>query len=89
MSGGAREAEEAFTALGSYKDSPARAANLEVAQTRYDVERERVEGQVEALTTALAAGEVLLSEGETPLDAATEEELRACVEAEMCIRDRC
>ena len=81
MSGGAREAEEAFTALGSYKDSPARAANLEVAQTRYDVERERVEGQVEALTTALAAGEVLLSEGETPLDAATEEELRACVEA--------
>ena len=81
MSGGAREAEEAFTALGSYKDSPARAANLEVAQTRYDVERERVESQVEALTTALAAGEVLLSEGETPLDAATEEELRACVEA--------
>ena len=81
MSGGAREAEEAFTALGSYKDSPARAANLEVAQTRYDVERERVEGQVEALTTALAAGEVLLSEGATPLDAATEEELRACVEA--------
>ena len=80
-SGGAREAEEAFTALGSYKDSPARAANLEVAQTRYDVERERVESQVEALTTALAAGEVLLSEGETPLDAATEEELRACVEA--------
>ena len=81
MSGGAREAEEAFTALGSYKDSPARAANLEVAQTRYNVERERVESQVEALTTALAAGEVLLSEGETPLDAATEEELRACVEA--------
>ena len=81
MSGGAREAEEAFTALGSYKDSPARAANLEVAQTRYDVERERVESQVEALTTALAAGEVLLSEGATPLDAATEEELRACVEA--------
>ncbi len=81
MSGGAREAEEAFTALGSYKDSPARAANLEVAQTRYDVERERVESQVEALTTALAAGEVLLSAGETPLDAATEEELRACVEA--------
>ena len=81
MSGGVREAEEAFTALGSYKDSPARAANLEVAQTRYDVERERVESQVEALTTALAAGEVLLSEGETPLDAATEEELRACVEA--------
>ena len=80
-SGGAREAEEAFTALGSYKDSPARAANLEVAQTRYNVERERVESQVEALTTALAAGEVLLSEGETPLDAATEEELRACVEA--------
>ena len=81
MSGGAREAEEAFTALGNYKDSPARAANLEVAQTRYDVERERVESQVEALTTALAAGEVLLSEGETPLDAATEEELHACVEA--------
>ena len=81
MSGGAREAEEAFTALGSYKDSPARAANLEVAQTRYDVERERVEGQVEALTTALAAGEVLLSEDETPLNAATEDELRACVEA--------
>ena len=80
-SGGAREAEDAFTALGNYKDSPARAANLEVAQTRYDVERERVESQVEALTTALAAGEVLLSEGETPLDAATEEELRACVEA--------
>ena len=81
MSGGAREAEEAFTALGSYKDSPARAANLEVAQTRYDVERERVESQVEALTTALAAGEVLLNEGAMPLDAATEEELRACVEA--------
>ena len=81
MSGGAREAEEAFTALGSYKDSPARAANLEVAQTRYDVERERVESQVEALTTALSAGEVLLSEDETPLNAATEDELRACVEA--------
>ncbi len=80
-SGGAREAEDAFTALGNYKDSPARAANLEVAQTRYDVERERVESQVEALTTALSAGEVLLSEDETPLNAATEDELRACVEA--------
>ena len=80
-SGGAREAEDAFTALGNYKDSPARAANLEVAQTRYDVERERVESQVEALTTELAAGEVLLSEDETPLNAATEDELRACVEA--------
>lgn len=80
-SGGAREAEDAFTALGNYKDSPARAANLEVAQTRYDVERERVESQVEALTTALSAGEVLLSDGETPLNAATEDELRACVEA--------
>ena len=83
--GGAQEAASAFAALGNYKDSPARAANLQEALARYTEELERVESQAEALSTALAAGEVLLSEGATPLDGETRVELQACVEAAAAV----
>ena len=79
--GSAQEAAAAFEALGSYKDSAARAANLQSALERYAAELERVQGQTEALETALAAGEVLLSEDRTPLDEATRTELQAALEA--------
>ena len=79
--GSAQEAAAAFEALGSYKDSAARAANLQSALERYAAELERVQGQTEALETALAAGEVLLSEDRAPLDEATRTELQAALEA--------
>ena len=79
--GSAQEAADTFAALGGYKDSAARAANLQSALERYATELERVQGQTEALETALAAGEVLLSEAATPLDEATRAELQAAVEA--------
>ena len=79
--GSAQEAAAAFEALGSYKDSAARAANLQSALERYAAELERVQGQTEALETALAAGEVLLSEDRVPLDEATRTELQAALEA--------
>ena len=79
--GNAQEAAAAFEALGSYKDSAARAANLQSALERYAAELERVQGQTEALETALAAGEVLLSEDRAPLDEATRTELQAALEA--------
>ena len=79
--GSAQEAAAAFEALGSYKDSAARAANLQSALERYAAELERVQGQTEALETALAAGEVLLSEDRTPLDEATRTELQAALKA--------
>ncbi len=79
--GSAQEAAAAFEALGSYKDSAARAANLQSALERYAAELERVQGQTEALETALAAGKVLLSEDRAPLDEATRTELQAALEA--------
>ena len=49
-----QEAAAAFEALGSYKDSAARAANLQSALERYAAELERVQEQTEALEAALA-----------------------------------